>query len=192
MCTEPTQNATRWARPLLPALGRQRQMDLCEFQTSMVYGTVSVTARATQRNFVLKRQRQIQTKQRRQTRRLCDYNPHSGRWRHSDPDLWGLLVSLVWISKLQLETPVSEKMYGASHVAQQIKMLAIVWWSEFAPWVPHGRKGLRSANQIISLWPLMHSCFHISPHKIKKKKKANKCKQKNKNKKPRSSRWHSS
>ena len=26
-----------WYRPLIPALGRQRQMDLCEFKASLVY-----------------------------------------------------------------------------------------------------------------------------------------------------------
>ena len=31
---------------------RQRQVDLCEFKTSLVYGVSSRTARATQRNFL--------------------------------------------------------------------------------------------------------------------------------------------
>ena len=39
--------------PLIPALGRQRQVDLCEFKASLVYRVVSRTARATQRNPVL-------------------------------------------------------------------------------------------------------------------------------------------
>ena len=36
----------------LPALGRQRQSDLCEFEASVVYRARSRTARATQRNLV--------------------------------------------------------------------------------------------------------------------------------------------
>jgi hypothetical protein len=32
---------------LIPALGRQRQMDLCDFETSLVYTVSSRTARAT-------------------------------------------------------------------------------------------------------------------------------------------------
>ena len=27
----------RWCTPLIPALGRQRQVDLCEFEASLVY-----------------------------------------------------------------------------------------------------------------------------------------------------------
>ena len=37
-----------------PALGRQRQGDLCEFKASLVYKLSSRTNRATQRNPVLK------------------------------------------------------------------------------------------------------------------------------------------
>jgi hypothetical protein len=36
--------------PLIPALGRQRQVDLCEFEASLVYRMSSRTARAIQRN----------------------------------------------------------------------------------------------------------------------------------------------
>jgi hypothetical protein len=39
--------------PLVPALGRQRQEDLCEFEASLVYRVSPRTARATQRNPVL-------------------------------------------------------------------------------------------------------------------------------------------
>jgi hypothetical protein len=39
--------------PLIPALGRQRQVDLCEFEASLVYKVCSWIARVvTQRNFV--------------------------------------------------------------------------------------------------------------------------------------------
>ena len=42
--------------PLIPAHGRQRQVDLCEFEASLVYRASSRTARAvTQRNPVLGR-----------------------------------------------------------------------------------------------------------------------------------------
>ena len=40
--------------PLIPALRRQRQVDLCEFEASLVYRVSSRTARATQRNPVKK------------------------------------------------------------------------------------------------------------------------------------------
>ena len=44
-----------WSMPLIPALGRQRQVDLCEFKSNLVYRVSSRTARAvTQRNPVLK------------------------------------------------------------------------------------------------------------------------------------------
>ena len=43
--------------PLIPALGRQRQVDLCEFKASLVYRVVSRTARAKQRNPVSKNQK---------------------------------------------------------------------------------------------------------------------------------------
>ena len=36
-----------WRTPLIPALGRQRQEDLCEFEASLVYRVSSRTARAT-------------------------------------------------------------------------------------------------------------------------------------------------
>jgi hypothetical protein len=36
--------------PLIPALGRQRQADLCEFKASLVYTVSSRSTRATQRN----------------------------------------------------------------------------------------------------------------------------------------------
>ena len=36
--------------PLIPALGRQRQVDLCEFEASLVYKGRSRAVRATQRN----------------------------------------------------------------------------------------------------------------------------------------------
>ena len=40
-----------WLSPLIPALGMQRQVYLCEFEDSLVYGVTSRTARAViQRN----------------------------------------------------------------------------------------------------------------------------------------------
>jgi hypothetical protein len=39
---------------VLPALRRQRQADLCEFEASLVYRVSSRTGRATQRNPVCK------------------------------------------------------------------------------------------------------------------------------------------
>lgn len=43
-----------WCNPLVPVLGRQRQTDFCEFKDSLFYRASSRTARATQRNPVLK------------------------------------------------------------------------------------------------------------------------------------------
>jgi hypothetical protein len=44
-----------WHAPLIPAVGRQRQEDLCEFDVSLVYSEHSKIARAlTQRELELK------------------------------------------------------------------------------------------------------------------------------------------
>jgi len=43
-----------WYTPLISALERQKQDRICEFEASMGYGVSSMSARATQRNFVLK------------------------------------------------------------------------------------------------------------------------------------------
>ena len=40
--------------PIISALGKQRQVDLSEFEDSLVYSVSSRTAKATQRNPVLK------------------------------------------------------------------------------------------------------------------------------------------
>ena len=42
---------------LIPALGRQRQVDLCEFKDSLVYRVNARTAKDTQRNPVSKSQK---------------------------------------------------------------------------------------------------------------------------------------
>jgi hypothetical protein len=47
----------------MPALGRQRQVDLCEFETSLVYRVSSRTYKATQRDPVSKRQTKTKTQQ---------------------------------------------------------------------------------------------------------------------------------
>ena len=44
-----------WHTPLTPALERQRQADLCEFEGSLVYRVSSRTVRASQRNPVLRK-----------------------------------------------------------------------------------------------------------------------------------------
>ena len=41
---------------IIPALGRQRQVNLCEFEASLVYRASSRASRATQRNPVSKQQ----------------------------------------------------------------------------------------------------------------------------------------
>ena len=50
-----------WCTPLVPALGRQKQEDLCGFKTSLAYRASSRTARATQRNSVFKKTKQNKT-----------------------------------------------------------------------------------------------------------------------------------
>ena len=43
-----------WLTPLIPALGRQRQMDLCEFEASLVYRASSRTgSKATEKPIVM-------------------------------------------------------------------------------------------------------------------------------------------
>jgi hypothetical protein len=39
----------QWSTPLIPAMGRQRQADLCEVQASLVHRACSRTARDTQK-----------------------------------------------------------------------------------------------------------------------------------------------
>ena len=43
--------------PLIPALGSQRQVNLCEFEASLVYRASSKTARATHRIPVLEKKK---------------------------------------------------------------------------------------------------------------------------------------
>ena len=43
-----------WRIPLISALGRQKQVDLCEFEASLAYRVSSRTVRDTQRNPVSK------------------------------------------------------------------------------------------------------------------------------------------
>jgi hypothetical protein len=53
----------QWSHmPLISALGRQRQADLCEFEASLDYSVSSRTARGMQRNPVLKKKQNKQTK----------------------------------------------------------------------------------------------------------------------------------
>ena len=53
----------RWHMPLIPALGRQRQVELCEFEASLVYRVSSRIARATQRNPVLRKKKKEKKKE---------------------------------------------------------------------------------------------------------------------------------
>jgi hypothetical protein len=46
-----------WYTPLIPALERQRQTDLCGFEDSLIYRMSSRTAKATQRNLVKKKKK---------------------------------------------------------------------------------------------------------------------------------------
>jgi hypothetical protein len=49
--------------PLIPALRKQWQVDLCEFKDNLVYGTSSRTVRATQRNPISKIQKRRRRKE---------------------------------------------------------------------------------------------------------------------------------
>ena len=55
-----------WCTPLIPALGKQRQVDLCEFEASLVYRASSRTARAIQRNPVSKKQNKANNNKKKQ------------------------------------------------------------------------------------------------------------------------------
>jgi hypothetical protein len=63
------QQARMWGCTLLiPALGRQRQAEFCEFKASLVYRVSSRTARATQRDLVLNKQKQKPNQPNKQTK----------------------------------------------------------------------------------------------------------------------------
>jgi hypothetical protein len=57
-----TYKIARWwlYTPLIPALWKQRQVDLCEFKASLIYSVSSRSARATQRTLVSKKQKNLQ------------------------------------------------------------------------------------------------------------------------------------
>ena len=67
------------AHALIPALRKQRQADLCEFEVSLVYKSISRTARA-QRNLVSNKQT---NKQRRRRRKLL--KKETARWYLNNP-----------------------------------------------------------------------------------------------------------
>jgi hypothetical protein len=46
-----------WCTTLIPALGRQRKVDLCELEAHLVYRESSRTSRVAQRNPVFKNQK---------------------------------------------------------------------------------------------------------------------------------------
>jgi hypothetical protein len=50
-------NQTWWHRPLAPALGRQRQVDFCEFEDSLVYIVSPRTAKAMYKDLVSKKKK---------------------------------------------------------------------------------------------------------------------------------------
>ena len=62
----------RLCMPLIPALRRQRQMDLCQFKASLIYRVSSRTARAIQRSPVLKKKKY--EKKRKEKKPLCHRN----------------------------------------------------------------------------------------------------------------------
>jgi hypothetical protein len=58
--------------PLIPALGRQRQGQISEFEASLVYRVSSRTARAIQRNPVSKNQKKKKKKKKQQQQQNYD------------------------------------------------------------------------------------------------------------------------
>ena len=63
MCYKTSRAGRWWCSSIIPALLRQGQVDLCEFEVRLIYREGSWTAKATQRNPVLK----ITTKPKNQT-----------------------------------------------------------------------------------------------------------------------------
>ena len=63
-----------WCTPLILALGRQRQADLCELTGSLVYKVSSRTARPTQRNPVSKNQKKKQKQKNKKKTHNCLIN----------------------------------------------------------------------------------------------------------------------
>ena len=52
--------------PLIPALGRQRQVDLCEFKASRVYKLSFRTIKATQKNLLVSTNKQTKNQKRKE------------------------------------------------------------------------------------------------------------------------------
>ena len=95
-----------WRTPLIPELGRQRQDDLCEFQTSLVYRASSRTgAKATQEN-------PVSNKQTKSVRPQQWYAPViPALWKQKQMDLCEFKASLFYkmISRTATEKPCLKK-----------------------------------------------------------------------------------
>jgi len=63
-----------WHMPLIPALGRQRQVDFGVHKVSLFYRVSSRTSRATQRNPVSKKQKQTNKRKRKRNGFLIQIN----------------------------------------------------------------------------------------------------------------------
>ena len=99
-----------WHTLLMPALGRQRWVDLCELKTSLVYRSSFRTARATQRNPVLK------------------YKPASQQAnKQIENDLKGNVLPIVVLSSPRFYSPRSSTM------REQIIVLNPKSWSVVRP-----------------------------------------------------------
>ena len=85
--------------PLMPALGRQRQADLCEFEVSLVYRVSFRTAMAVTRKIL-----SWKTKQNKKNLGVDMRISNLGSVGEQRGDLWGLLASLLGSVR-----PVSEK-----------------------------------------------------------------------------------
>jgi hypothetical protein len=63
-----TETAWRWWHiPLIPALGRQRQVGVCEFEASLVYRVSSRASKATQGNNVIENKKERKENSNKQT-----------------------------------------------------------------------------------------------------------------------------
>ena len=97
-----------WCTPFIPALGRQRHVDLSEFKASLVYRVSSSIARATQSNpvfFVLKNQKN-QTKTNQQ-KSLKIYHCQQKNFHHIHND--DSYVRWVWIRDVLLNCSVTQR-----------------------------------------------------------------------------------
>jgi hypothetical protein len=100
---------------LLPALRKQRQADLSEFEASLVYRVSPRTARATQRNPVSKQQQQQQSKQTMQKSR------GRGRRQHKVERAYLILANSSQVQPVMMKKSQEWEPEAAGHTAFIVK-----------------------------------------------------------------------